>query len=135
MILHLFRNELTASEMQFGFNEHHSTTLCSLIFTEVISTYVNNNNSVYSCLLDASKAFDLVHYGKLLKIIISTYLPKSVIRLYFDNYLRQIYCVIWRDYKSEYFNVSDGVKQGGVISPIFFSLYIDPLLLALKNLR
>ena len=56
-----------------------------------------------------------------------------VIRLYFDSYLRQISCVIWRDYKSEYFNVSNGVKQGGVISPIFFSLYIDPVLLTLKK--
>ena len=91
------------------------------------------NSYVYSCLLDASKAFDLVHYGKLFKILISKDLPKSVIRLYFDNYLRQIYCVIWRDYKSEYFNVSSGVKQGGVISHIFFSLYIDPLLLALSK--
>ena len=53
--------------------------------------------------------------------------------MYFDNYLRQISCVIWRDYKSEYFNVSNGVKQGGVISPIFFSLYIDQLLLTLKK--
>ena len=47
-----------------------------------------------------------------------------------DKYLFKF---IWRDYKSEYFNVSNGVKQGGVISPIFFSLYIDPLLLALKK--
>ena len=129
VILHLFRKELTASEMQFGFKEHHSTTLCNLIFTEVISTYVNNNSSVYSCLLDASKALDLVHYGKQFEILISKDLSKSVICLYFDNYLRQIYCVIWRDYKSEYFNVSIGVKQGGIISSIFFSLYIDPLLL------
>ena len=53
--------------------------------------------------------------------------------MYFDNYLRQISCLIWRDYKSDYFNVSNGVKQGGVISPIFFGLYIDPLLLALKK--
>ena len=73
--------------MQFGFKEHHSTTLCSLILTEVINIYVNNNSSVYSCLLDASKAFVLVHYGKLFKILISKDLPKSVIRLYFDNYL------------------------------------------------
>ena len=79
-------------------------------------------------------AMYLVHYGKLFKILISKDLPKSVIRLYFDNYLRQISCVIWRDYKSEYFNVSNGVKQGGVISPIFFSLYIDPLLFAFKKI-
>ena len=47
--------------MQFSFKENHSTTVCSLIFTEVISTYVYNNSYVYSCLLDASKTFDLVH--------------------------------------------------------------------------
>ena len=30
--------------------------------------------------------------------------------------------------KSRYFTMANGVKQGGVISPIFFSLYIDSLL-------
>ena len=34
---------------------------------------------------------------------------------------------------SEYFTVENGVKQGVVISPIFFSIYIDPLLLQLRN--
>ena len=34
---------------------------------------------------------------------------------------------------SEYFTMENGVKQGGVISPIFFSIYIDPLLLQLRN--
>ena len=35
---------------------------------------------------------------------------------------------------SEYFTMENGVKQGGVISSIFFSIYIDPLLLQLRNL-
>ena len=34
---------------------------------------------------------------------------------------------------SEYFTMENRVKQGGVISPIFFSIYIDPLLLQLRN--
>ena len=34
---------------------------------------------------------------------------------------------------SEYFAMENGVKQGGVISPIFFTIYIDPLLLQLRN--
>ena len=29
--------------------------------------------------------------------------------------------------------MKNGVKQGGVISHIFFSIYIDPLLLQLRN--
>ena len=34
---------------------------------------------------------------------------------------------------SEYFTMENGVKQGGVISPILFSKYIDLLLLQLRN--
>ena len=46
--------------MQFGYKKGHSTTVCTLVYKEVISHYVNNNTSVYSCLLDASKPFDSV---------------------------------------------------------------------------
>ena len=35
--------------------------------------------------------------------------------------------------KSHFLNVTNGVKQGGVISPIMFTLYIDQLLLRLKK--
>ena len=35
---------------------------------------------------------------------------------------------MWDGIKSEYFCASNGVKQGCVISSIFFSLYIDPIL-------
>ncbi len=34
---------------------------------------------------------------------------------------------------SQYFNVSNGVKQGGVISPILFCIYMDGLLNELAN--
>ena len=38
--------------------------MCTLIYKEIIDQYINNGIDVYSCLLDASKAFDRVHYGK-----------------------------------------------------------------------
>ncbi len=34
---------------------------------------------------------------------------------------------------SYYFNISNGVKQGGVISPILFCIYIDGLLVELEK--
>ena len=51
----------------------------------------------------------------------------------FDSYIRQKACATWNKHMSEYFTIENGVKQGGVISPIFFSIYIDPLLLQLRN--
>ena len=36
-------------------------------------------------------------------------------------------------YTTQYFDLYYGVKQGGVISAIFFTLYIDSLLIKLKE--
>ena len=42
-------------------------------------------------------------------------------------------CVQWDSYKSELFNVHNGVKQGAIFSPTLFCVYIDDLLNRLKN--
>ena len=40
---------------------------------------------------------------------------------------------MWDSCKSEYFQMYNGVKQGGVISCHLFNLYIDPLIVQLSN--
>ena len=94
----------------------------------MVNHYLNGGSNVYRCLLDASKAFDRVHYGTLFRLLLKKEIPKCIIRLILDSYTRQTSCALWNNVKSRYFTMANGVKQGGVISPIFFSLYIDPLL-------
>ena len=60
-------------------------------------------------------------------------IPITVVRLYFDSYSRQKARVSWNNIMSEYLSVSNGVKQGGVLSSMLFILYIDPLLQKLKQ--
>ena len=36
--------------MQFEFKQNHSTVLCSLVYTEVVSNYLQNGSNVYSCI-------------------------------------------------------------------------------------
>jgi hypothetical protein len=67
------------------------------------------------------------------KILMDKNVPYCVIRVIKDNYLRQNVCVMWDSYRSPSFSVSNGVKQGGVMSPILFTMYIDVLLLRLKD--
>ena len=63
--------------------------------------------------LDASKAFDRVHYGKLFSILLSKNIPKIVVRLYFDSYMRQKACVSLDTIKTSYFSMSNEVNKVG----------------------
>ena len=85
-------------------------------------------------LLDVSKAFYKVSYDMLFQLLIDRNVCPRVIRLLFYMYTNQLYYVKWDKEKSEKFNVSNGVKQGGVLSPLLFSIYIDNLFDRLKVL-
>ena len=115
----LYGDELQSSDMQFGYKQGHSTTLCILIYKEVVHHYLNCGSKINNCLLDASKAFDRVLYGTLFRVLLTKCVPMCFIRLVIDSYIRQKACVLWNSVKSRYFTMANGVKQGGVISPFF----------------
>ena len=63
--------------------------LCSGILIETANHFVNNNSCVYSCFLDASKAFDKVHYRKLFNLMLKSNVPSVIVRFILDGYIRQ----------------------------------------------
>jgi len=54
-------------------------------------------------------------------------------RLLLQTYIDQKLCVKWNVTSSGYFGVTNGVRQGGILSPLLFSDYIDELLDKLQN--
>ena len=36
-------------------------------------------------------------------------------------------CIKWGEASSEYFTISNGVRQGGILSPCLFPVYVDAL--------
>ena len=107
--------------------------MCTFMVQHTISHYLTNNSNVNVLMLDASKAFDRVHYIHLFKKLISRGMCPIITRLLLNMYIHQKLQVKWNGVTSEQFNVSNGVRQGGIMSPLLFRIYIDDLLLELKN--
>ena len=85
-------------------------------------------------MLDATKAFDRVRYCKLFRKLLSRKMSPLILRLLMFMYTNQELQVKWSGSVSERFNVLNGVKQGGVVSPILFAVYMDDLLMLLEKL-
>ena len=84
-------------------------------------------------MVDASKAIDQIDYVKLFTLLIKKGLRHLICRILAFMYKNQCVKLRWGHCESEYVKVSNGVKQGGILSPIFFTIYIDELLITLQN--
>ena len=99
---------------------------------ETISYYNFQKSDVYVALLDASEAFDRVKYCKLSDCYRE---EKKILRLLINMtlYTNQTLQIRLGAQNSTKISVSNGVKQGGVLSPILFTVYINELLLKLEE--
>ena len=84
-------------------------------------------------MLDATKAFDRVEYCQLFRLLIDRGLPPVVVRLLVNLYTNHVTRIAWNGVLSSSFEVLNGLKQGGVLSPALFCVYIDGLLATLKD--
>ncbi len=85
-------------------------------FRQAIDYYNRHSSPIFGCFLDASKAFDRVNRYILFNKLITRKIPGYILRLLVNWYTQQRYCVQWGAVISERLSVSDGVKQGGILS-------------------
>ena len=85
------------------------------------------------CVMDQSKAFDLVEWSSLFRLLRDKGVPPIFIRVLIFIYSNQHCDVMWNSTYSDRFKVSNGVRQGAVSSPLLFSIYIDGLISLLRK--
>ena len=133
IFLEYFENVFKSDNQQFAYKKDHSTTTCAFIAMECIQYYRNRDSNVFLAALDCSKAFDMVRYRKLFKLLIGRNLCPLVVRFLLLSYLSIEAKVMWRGCYSKSFKIFNGVKQSGVLSPVLFSIYIDELIKMVRN--
>lgn len=115
-------------EYQSGFRSGHSTETAMLKVCHDIAQAIENDNVTVLVLLDLKKAFDLVDHEKLLFKIKEKFNFSSRACNLIKSYLserNQKVCI--KDNFSNVVSVSSGTPQGGIMSALLFSLFINDL--------
>ena len=109
-ILYKCENFLKTCDNQFRFKRKHSAEFCIYTLKEFIDYYKQRGTTIFVTFLDASKAFDKMDFWLLFQKLITKNFPTT-----------------------SFFHVSNGVKQGGILSPMLFNVYIDQLSIRLNR--
>ena len=100
-----------------------------------VDYYMENGSRVFVTFMDCHKGFDKVgHDGIFLKLL-ERGLPLCflLLMMYWCSDLGSI-CK-WGQARSRCFEVLSGVRQGGILSPHIFCLYVDDLIIRLRRLH
>ena len=133
VVLLLWGHLLTSDSLQFGFKVGTSTTQCSWIVMEVANHFLRGGTNPIMTLLDCTKAFDMCRYDLLFLKLLDR-LPAIVIRTLIFVYQEQYAWVRWGKATSSSFPILNGTRQGSVLSPALFAVYMDELLVELRGL-
>ena len=112
---------------QFGFRKNSSCNHAIFALKETIANYIEKQSNCYVAFLDAEKAFDKVWRRALYTKIHSRMLPQHwrALVTYYESSTANIKLC---NEKSEMFKINCGVKQGGILSPTLFSIYMNDLI-------
>jgi len=134
-VLHNFHEYLSSSDAQLGFKKKLGCNHAIFAVKQVIDYYTKNCSTVNVCTLDISKAFDKVNYFVLMQKLMKRNMPKTLVALLLMWYSNSFNCVKWYNHISFAYRLECGVRQGGVLSPYLFAIYVNDILVNLHNSR
>ena len=101
---------------------------------EVANYYVQRGGQVCATFLDLSKAFDKCLFDKLFEKMLGKGIPPIIVRSLVYAYQEQRGWVRLAGKDSEEFTLTNGTRQGSVLSPYLFSAcYLDDLFVELRR--
>ena len=127
LVIFAVENKLL-SPAQLGFVIKNRCSDAHIIIHNLVQQKCRSEGGkIFSCFVDFKKAFDSVPRDLLLKKILDMGITGK-----FFNILRHIYttdkaCIKLGQSRSDFFNLDIGVRQGCILSPLLFNLFLSDL--------
>jgi Reverse transcriptase (RNA-dependent DNA polymerase)/Endonuclease-reverse transcriptase len=114
-------------EEQGGFRKGRSTIDQLFILTEAVAQRREDGLHTFVCLLDLTKAYDLTWRAGIWDKLTNAGVHGRLWHTITDMYREVRSCVAMDGTRSKWFRSKRGVRQGSVLSPVLFSLFINGL--------
>ena len=128
-------NLLETDSVQFGYKKRHSTSHALFSLKECVEYFTSRGSNIFAAFLDCSKGFDKVNHNGMYIKLMNRGIPLCFLNLLIYWYSNLTSFVKWNGVFSGTFRVYSGVRQGGVLSPRLFAVYIDDLIKQLRSLN
>ena len=127
LLLAKVSNICESSPTQFGYKRFTSCKSAFFAVNETINYYKSGKASIHVVSLDATKAFDkLWRAGLFWKL--KDRIEPELWRVLYVYYMNSYIIVSIDNKRSAKFLTTQGVKQGGVLSPYLFNFFLDDLI-------
>ena len=125
-------NRILGNE-QAGFRNNFSTTDHLFSLYMIIDLLIAKKKRLYVAFLDLEKAFDKINWAFLWQKLFDSNVNGKILTVIKNMYQTAKSCVMVDDEKSDFYQMSMGIRQGENLSPILFSLFLNDMKSYLKD--
>ena len=112
---------------QIGFVKKSRPADHLFVLKAIIDNYTNQGKKIFTCFVDFSKAFDSVWRNGLFYKLIKYGADNSWVKLIKNMYEKTKQCIKINNTKSREFKTYKGVRQGCILSPKLFNIFINDI--------
>ena len=115
------------SDKQIGFKKNARTSDHLFLVNTLFRKFLKLNKNVYICFVDFRKAYDSVWREALMLKLLRNGIRGNFFGVIHEMYKGSESCIKADGILSKYFKCQTGVRQGDVLSPNLFNIYINDL--------
>jgi len=122
------------TESQAGFRKGYSTTDHIFTLNAIVEKcFAKKGGKLYACFVDLKIAFDSVQREPLFEVLLKNGMNGKFMKAIVSVYKSVLSCVRIEDRYTDFFDCPVGLRQGCVLSPAIFSLFINEVASAVDS--